>query len=160
MVPTGGVKWMVFAAFARRERPRASGGGILGYTYGVGSADDPEQFRYLHAYSPYHRVQPGTEYPAVLFITGDSDTRVAPLHARKMCALLQSANGSERPILLRYDTKAGHSRAKPVSKQIEDTADVLSFLFSQLDVDLETTSHERVGSAVSSKHKEIEIKSN
>ena len=108
-----------------------------------GSADDPEQFRYLHAYSPYHRVQQGTEYPAVLFITGDSDTRVAPLHARKMCALLQSANGSERPILLRYDTKAGHSRAKPVSKQIEDTADVLSFLFSQLDVDLRTTSRER-----------------
>ena len=72
-----------------------------------------------------------------MFVTGDADTRVAPLHARKMCALLQTATGSdpaERPVLLHYDTKAGHSAGKPVSKQIDDTADEYAFLFWQLGV--------------------------
>ena len=97
-----------------------------------GSADNPEQFPFLYAYSPYHRVKPGTKYPAVLFITGDSDTRVAPLHARKMTALLQSATGSNRPILIHYDTKAGHSRGStPIPKQIDDLTDELSFLFTE-----------------------------
>lgn len=99
-----------------------------------GSAADAEQFRTLYAYSPYHRVKPGTKYPAVLFITGDSDTRVAPLHARKMTALLQASTGSERPVLLHYDTKAGHSGGLPVSKQIEDLTDELSFVFAQTGV--------------------------
>ena len=97
-----------------------------------GSADDPEQFKYLYAYSPYHHVKKGTKYPAVLFITGDADTRVAPLHARKMTALLQSATASDRPVLLLYDTKSGHSGGQPLSKQIEDTTDQMSFLFWQL----------------------------
>jgi prolyl oligopeptidase len=100
-----------------------------------GSAEDPEQFPYLRAYSPYHNVQPGTEYPAVLFRTGDSDTRVAPLHARKMTALLQASTGSDRPVLLHYDTKAGHSRGRPVSKTIEDYAVELQFLFWQLGME-------------------------
>ncbi|MFQ5817769.1 MAG: prolyl oligopeptidase family protein [Terriglobia bacterium] len=99
-----------------------------------GSADDPEQFNYLYAYSPYHRVKPGMPYPAVLFITGDFDTRVDPLHARKMAALLQSATGSKQPVLLRYDTKSGHSGGRPLSKQIEDSTDELHFLFWQLGV--------------------------
>ena len=99
-----------------------------------GSSEDPEQFKYIYAYSPYHRVKPGTKYPAVLFITGDSDTRVDPLHARKMTALLQAATGSDRPVLLHYDTKAGHSGGLPVSKQIEDLTDEMSFLFWQLGV--------------------------
>ena len=99
-----------------------------------GSAEDPEQFRYIRAYSPYHNVKKGTKYPATLFITGDSDTRVDPLHARKMAALVQAANGGSRPVLLRYDTKAGHSGGPPVSKQIEDLTDELSFLFWQLGV--------------------------
>ncbi len=99
-----------------------------------GSSDDPEQFKYLLAYSPYHNVKPGTKYPAVLFVTGDADTRVDPLHARKMTALLQWANASDRPILLRYDTKAGHVGALPVRQQIEDLTDELLFLFWQLDV--------------------------
>jgi prolyl oligopeptidase len=100
-----------------------------------GSADDPEQFKYLYAYSPYHRVKPRTKYPAVLFITGDSDTRVAPLHARKMAALLQASTGSDGPVLLHYDTKAGHvGSATPVSKRIDDLTDELSFLFWQLGV--------------------------
>jgi len=99
-----------------------------------GSSEDPEQFRYLLAYSPYHQVKPGTRYPAVLFITGDADTRVDPLHARKMAARLQAATASDRPILLRYDTKAGHSGGLPLSKQIEDITDELSFLLWQLGV--------------------------
>ncbi|MFN8009346.1 MAG: prolyl oligopeptidase family serine peptidase [Terriglobia bacterium] len=100
-----------------------------------GSAEDPKQFKVLFAYSPYQHVQTGTKYPAVLFITGDRDTRVAPLHARKMTALLQASSGSDRPVLLRYDTKAGHSRgATPVGKKIDELADELSFLFWQLGV--------------------------
>jgi prolyl oligopeptidase len=99
-----------------------------------GSSDDAEQFKYIRAYSPYHNVKPGTEFPAVLFISGDGDTRVDPLHARKMAALVQAANGGDRPILLHYDTKAGHSGGRPVSKVITDTTDELGFLFWQLGV--------------------------
>ncbi len=99
-----------------------------------GSADDPTQFPALRAYSPYHHVKPGERYPAVLFITGDGDTRVAPLHARKMAALLQAATGSERPVLLHYDTKAGHSGGLPVSKVIEDLTNEMLFLFWQLGI--------------------------
>lgn len=97
-----------------------------------GSSEDPKQFEYIYRYSPYHNVKKGTKYPAVLFITGDADTRVDPLHARKMTALMQASTGSDRPILLHYDTKAGHSGGLPVSKQIEDLTDELSFLFWQL----------------------------
>jgi prolyl oligopeptidase len=97
-----------------------------------GSSDDAKQFPVLYKYSPYHHVQAGGKYPAILFVTGDSDTRVAPLHARKMAALMQASTGSDRPVLLRYDTKAGHSAGLPVSKQVEERTDVLSFLLSQL----------------------------
>ena len=100
-----------------------------------GSAADPAQFKYLLAYSPYQNVRAGTKYPAVLFVTGDGDTRVAPLHARKMAALLQSATGSNRPVLLLYDTKSGHSGGRPLNKEIEESTDVLSFLYSQLGVE-------------------------
>jgi prolyl oligopeptidase len=97
-----------------------------------GSSENAEQFKYIYAYSPYHHVRPGTKYPAVLFTSGDSDTRVAPLHARKMTALMQAANGSDKPILLHYDTKAGHIGATPVSKEIDTTTDELNFLMWQL----------------------------
>ncbi len=100
-----------------------------------GSSDDAAQFKYIYAYSPYHHVKAGTKYPSVLFISGDSDTRVAPLHARKMTALMQAATaGSDRPILLHYDTAAGHSGGTPVSKQIDNTVDELSYLLWQLGV--------------------------
>jgi prolyl oligopeptidase len=104
-----------------------------------GSADDPAQFEYLYAYSPYHRVKAGTIYPAVLFMTAESDTRVDPMHALKMAALLQAqaANNPERPILLRVDSKAGHGVGKPITKLVDDALDVWSFLFWQLDVHLE-----------------------
>ncbi len=101
-----------------------------------GSADDPKQFEWLYAYSPYHHVKPGQEYPAILFMTADTDTRVDPMHAKKMAALLQAEakNGAsrERPILLRIETKAGHGQGKPVTKQIEESTDMYSFLFWQL----------------------------
>ena len=97
-----------------------------------GSADDPAQFKYIYAYSPYQNVKDGTKYPAVLFVTGDGDTRVAPLHARKMAARLQAANASGQPILLLYDTKSGHSGGRPLSKQIDENTDILSFLTLEL----------------------------
>ena len=101
-----------------------------------GSAEDPQQFKWLYAYSPYHHVKPGTEYPAILFMTADTDTRVDPMHAKKMAALMQAEakNGAskERPILLRIEPKAGHGAGKPISKQVEEYTDMYAFLFWQL----------------------------
>jgi prolyl oligopeptidase len=99
-----------------------------------GSSDDPEQFPFLYAYSPYHHVIKGTKYPSILFITGDSDTRVAPLHARKMTAEMQAAQGGDKPILLMYDTKLGHSEGRPVGKIIEEDTAVLQFMFAQVGI--------------------------
>ncbi|MGC2790891.1 MAG: prolyl oligopeptidase family serine peptidase, partial [Candidatus Sulfotelmatobacter sp.] len=103
-----------------------------------GNAEDPAQFKWLYAYSPYHHVKAGTEYPAILFTTADSDSRVDPMHARKMTALMQAsaANGGSRvrPILLRVETKAGHGPGTPVGKQVEEDTDAYSFLFWQLGV--------------------------
>ena len=99
-----------------------------------GSADDATQFQYLYAYSPYQHVQKGVKYPAVLFMTGDADTRVAPLHARKMAALLQWATGSDRPMMIRYELTAGHSEGRSATAQISDLTDELSFLLWQLGV--------------------------
>jgi prolyl oligopeptidase len=103
-----------------------------------GSSDDPAQFKWLYAYSPYQHVKAGGEYPAILFMTADTDTRVDPMHAKKMAALMQAEakNGESktRPILLRIEQKAGHGAGKPVTKQIEEFTDVYSFLFWQLGV--------------------------
>ena len=97
-----------------------------------GSADDAKQFPYLLKYSPYHNVKKGVDYPATIFITGDGDTRVAPLHARKMAALLQASTSGKRPILLHYDMKAGHSAGMAMSKAVEDNTDKLLFLMTQV----------------------------
>jgi prolyl oligopeptidase len=97
-----------------------------------GSSEDPEQFRYIYAYSPYHRVKESATYPAVLMVSGDSDTRVAPLHARKMAAMLQSVKDNPNPVLLKYDTEAGHAGTLPVTRQIDNLTDELSFLVWQL----------------------------
>ena len=103
-----------------------------------GSAENREQFKWLYAYSPYHHVKSGVEYPAILFMTADTDTRVDPMHAKKMAAAMQSEakNGDSktRPILLRIESKAGHGAGKPVTKQIEEFTDVYSFLFWQVGV--------------------------
>jgi prolyl oligopeptidase len=110
---------------------------ILGRLWNIeyGSAEDPEEFRWLHAYSPYHHVQDGVSYPAVLFNTYESDSRVDPLHARKMCARLQAANTGSEPILLRRETEAGHAM-KAISRVIADDTDTLAFLCAELGIDL------------------------
>ncbi|HEY7293570.1 MAG TPA: prolyl oligopeptidase family serine peptidase, partial [Dehalococcoidia bacterium] len=116
------------------------------WTTEYGSAEDPEQYRWLRAYSPYHHVRQGVRYPAVLFTTAESDSRVDPLHARKMAALLQQATGAppwERPVLLRVETQAGHGQGKPLAKAIEEQTDVWSFLCDQLGVDVRATGEER-----------------
>ncbi|HEX7603655.1 MAG TPA: prolyl oligopeptidase family serine peptidase [Polyangiaceae bacterium] len=105
-----------------------------------GSPEDARQFAWLRAYSPYHAVKAGTRYPSVLFTTAEGDTRVDPLHARKMAALLQWAqpagSSSERPILLRIEAKAGHGAGKPVSKRIDEQALIYGFLLWQLGVEV------------------------
>lgn len=101
------------------------------WTAEYGSAEKADQFPYLVKYSPYHHVKPGLKYPAIMFNTGDSDTRVDPLHARKMTALMQSDSGSERPILLHYELKAGHSAGVSIMQLVNDTADELAFLWNE-----------------------------
>ncbi len=96
-----------------------------------GSSEKESQFTYLLKYSPYQNVKPGTTYPAVMFFTGDSDTRVDPLHARKMTALLQSSSSSGRPVLLHYSLAGGHSAGVSVDQQIQDDADQLTFLWTE-----------------------------
>ena len=99
-----------------------------------GSADNPQQFEWLYAYSPYHHVKSRTGYPAILFMTAESDTRVDPMHAKKMAALLQAeaANGPDRPILLRIETKAGHGAGKPITKLVDELTDLYSFVWAMV----------------------------
>ncbi|MBA3415040.1 MAG: S9 family peptidase, partial [Chloroflexia bacterium] len=99
-----------------------------------GSATDPDAFAWLHAYSPYHHVSAETAYPAVFFTTAEQDSRVDPLHARKMAALMQHVTGEspERPILLHVERDAGHGVGKPLAKRVAEAADQLSFFSWQL----------------------------
>ncbi len=100
-----------------------------------GSAEDPEQFAWLHAYSPYHRVRSDARYPAVFLLTAEGDSRVDPMHARKMAARLQAAVsdlGDGGPVLLRVETGAGHGVGKPRGKMLDEATDVWAFLFWQL----------------------------
>jgi prolyl oligopeptidase len=99
-----------------------------------GSASDPRQFEFLYAYSPYHRVRQGTAYPSVLLTTAESDTRVAPLHARKFAAALAWASSSKRPVLLRTELHAGHGAGTPVSKTVAEWADIHAFLCAELSM--------------------------
>lgn len=99
-----------------------------------GSADDPEGFRYLYAYSPLHNLKPGTCYPATLVTTADHDDRVVPGHSFKFAAALQAAQGCGKPALIRIETRAGHGAGKPTSKQIEEAADVLAFRLHNMGV--------------------------
>lgn len=103
----------------------------LGATWNVeyGSASDPEQFAWLRDYSPYHQVRAGVRYPATLFTVFDQDTRVDPMHARKMCAALQWATVADGPILIRNEANVGHG-ARSVSRSVELSADVLAFMAS------------------------------
>jgi prolyl oligopeptidase len=97
-----------------------------------GTVKNPEQFKALYAYSPYHHVVDGTKYPAVLMMTGANDGRVAPYHSRKMTARLIAANKSDNPILLRTSSSAGHGIGTALSERIKQSADIYAFLFAQL----------------------------
>ena len=108
----------------------------LGRTWNdeYGTAENPTELGWLLGYSPYHAVRGGTAYPAVLFTTFGSDTRVDPLHARKMAAALQHATSSDRPILLRTEHEVGHG-ARAVSRTVGLAADQLAFLAAATGLD-------------------------
>lgn len=101
-----------------------------------GTADDPEQFRALRAYSPYHNIKPGVHYPATLISTADTDDRVVPMHSFKFAAALQAAQAGAAPILIRIETRAGHGAGTPTSKRIENIADHWAFLVKTLGMTL------------------------
>ncbi len=97
-----------------------------------GSSDDPEEFEALYAYSPYHNVKEGTDYPAILVTTADTDDRVVPGHSFKYAAALQKAQAGDAPVLIRIETRAGHGAGVPTEKVIEDYADRWAFLVKNL----------------------------
>jgi prolyl oligopeptidase len=97
-----------------------------------GSSDDPEEFKALLAYSPYHNLKPGLTYPATLITTADTDDRVIPAHSFKFAAALQHAQSGSAPVLIRIETRAGHGGGKPTTKRIEEAADQLAFLVRHL----------------------------
>jgi prolyl oligopeptidase len=100
-----------------------------------GDPEQAEEFAWLRAYSPYHHVRDGVAYPAVLLATAESDSRVDPMHARKMAARLQAASASDRPILLRLEARAGHGAGKPIAKVLDELTDTWSFVFDALHVE-------------------------
>lgn len=99
-----------------------------------GSSDDAKQFEYLMTYSPLHRLKAGTCYPATLITTADRDDRVVPAHSFKFAAALQHAQGCDRPTLIRIETRAGHGAGTPVSKSIDEYADLWAFLIDNLPI--------------------------
>ncbi len=104
-----------------------------------GSADNPEDFKALRAYSPLHNIKPGTSYPATLVTTADHDDRVVPAHSFKFASTLQAAQTGPAPVLIRIETKAGHGAGKPTTKIIEETADKWSFLVRELGMEMGLT---------------------
>ena len=101
-----------------------------------GSSENPDEFEALYAYSPYHNIQAGAEYPAVLVTTADTDDRVVPGHSFKYAAALQKAQGGERPVLIRIETRAGHGAGTPTEMIIDDYADRWAFLVKNLNMRL------------------------
>jgi prolyl oligopeptidase len=99
-----------------------------------GNPDDPEQFKSLYAYSPYHNLEPSTAYPATLVITADHDDRVVPGHSFKFAARLQACQSGDAPVLIRIQTKAGHGFGKPTTIQIEELTDIFAFLVHSLQM--------------------------
>ncbi|MEH1809759.1 prolyl oligopeptidase family serine peptidase [Nostoc sp.] len=106
------------------------------WTSEYGSADNPEEFPALYAYSPLHNIKPNTAYSATLITTADHDDRVVPAHSFKFAAALQEAHAGDAPTLIRIETKAGHGAGKPTAKIIEEAADKWAFLVRTLDVEV------------------------
>jgi len=105
-----------------------------GWVSDYGSVDNPDEFKALLAYSPYHNIKPGTKYPPTLVTTGDHDDRVFPAHSFKFASALQEAQAGPSPVLIRIDSKAGHGMGKPSSKLIEEYSDELAFIAENLGV--------------------------
>ncbi len=101
-----------------------------------GSSEDPEEFAALYAYSPYHNIAAGTEYPAVLITTADTDDRVVPGHSFKYAAALQAGQAGDEPVLIRIETRAGHGAGKPTAMVIEEYADRWAFLAHHTGLEL------------------------
>lgn len=116
------------------------------WTADYGSPDDPDAFRSLYAYSPYHNVRQGTAYPATLITTADHDDRVVPIHSFKFAAALQEAQAGDGPILLRIENRAGHGAGTPVRKRLAQAVDELTFLVENLDVEISEAPVELGGS--------------
>ena len=95
-----------------------------------GSADDPEEFKAILEYSPYHNIKPDVAYPATLVTTADTDDRVVPGHSFKFAAMLQCQHTGDNPVLIRIETRAGHGAGKPTAKLIEEAADQLAFAWA------------------------------
>lgn len=108
----------------------------IGYAWAVefGSSEIKEQFDYLYKYSPLHNLKEGVQYPATLITTADHDDRVVPAHSFKFAARLQEVYRGENPVIIRIDSKAGHGAGKPVTKQIEEAADIWSFTMYNLNM--------------------------
>ena len=104
------------------------------WTSEYGTAENEKDFDYIRKYSPYQNVKAGTAYPAIMFFTGDSDTRVDPMNARKMTPLMQESTTSKRPVLLHYSLKSGHSAGVSAVQLIDDYADQLAFLWTETSV--------------------------
>jgi prolyl oligopeptidase len=99
-----------------------------GWAYDYGTAEDSaEMFQYLYKYSPVQNVKSSVQYPATLVTTGDHDDRVVPAHSFKFAAELQDKQVGEKPVMIRIETNAGHGAGKPVSKTIEEAADLQAF---------------------------------
>jgi len=101
-----------------------------------GSSDDPEEFKALYAYSPYHNTKKGTHYPAVMATTADTDDRVVPGHSFKYAAAIQAAQAGDKPVLIRIESKAGHGAGVATEKVIQGYADRWAFLVENLDMQL------------------------
>ncbi len=101
------------------------------WTTEYGSAENAKDYPYILKYSPYQNVKAGTKYPAIFFFTGDGDTRVDPMNARKMTPLMQTASTSGRPILLHYSLKGGHSAGVSQTQLVQDYADEMAFLWTE-----------------------------
>jgi prolyl oligopeptidase len=101
-----------------------------------GSADDPDEFKALYAYSPYHNLKKGVKYPPTLVTTADTDDRVVPGHSFKFTAMLQYCHEGDAPVMARIETRAGHGAGKPTAKLIEEAADLWAFLVKNLKMTL------------------------
>jgi prolyl oligopeptidase len=104
--------------------------------YGSSESKDPEEFKVLSSYSPYHNLKPGTKYPATLVTTADSDDRVMPSHSFKFAAQLQYCQAGPAPVLIRIETRAGHGAGRPTTMVIEEAADQWAFLVRNLNMKL------------------------